>query len=91
MRGGAGGKYIPSDSLFQSTPGFKSASKANPIITQEHMSTIENMIKVLVLGEYWDDVISRALTDVGSRRGEDEAPEVSQEKSKLYLGEIYKL
>ena len=91
MRVGAGGKYIPSGSLFQSTPGFKSVSKAKPIITQEHTSTVENMIKLLVLGEYWDDVISRALPDVGSRRGEDEALEVSQEKLKLDLGEIYKL
>ena len=69
---------------------FESASKSNPIITQEHTSTIENIIKLRVLGEYWDDFISRALPDVGSRRGEDEAPEISQEKSELGLGELYK-
>ena len=80
MRGGSGGKDIPSDSLLQSTPEFESASKAKSIITQKHMSTIENMIKLRVLGEYWDDVISCALPDVGSRRGEEEALEVSQDK-----------
>ena len=47
------------------------------------------IIRYIVLGEDWDDVIPRALPDVGSRRGEDEAPEVSQEKSKLGLGELY--
>ena len=47
------------------------------------------MIKLGVLGEDWYDVICRALPDVGSRRGEDETLEVSQDKSKLGLGELY--
>ena len=89
MRGRAGGKDLPSDSLLQSTPDFESASKANPIITQEHTSTIENMIKLCILGEDWNDITPHALPDVGSRRGEDEASDVSQEKSKLGLGELY--
>ena len=80
MRGGAGGKYLPSDSLLQSTPEFESVSKAKPILTREHTSTIENMIKLSVLGEDWDDVTPRALPDVGSRRGEVEVPDVIQEK-----------
>ena len=49
------------------------------------------MIKFRVLGEEWDNAIPRVLTDVGSRRAEDEAPEVSQEKLKLGLGALYKL
>ena len=84
-----GGKNLPSDPLLQSTPKFESASKAKPIITQENTSTIENTIKIRVLGEDWDDIIPRALPDVGSRRGEDKDPEVSKEKSKLGLGELY--
>ena len=51
IRGGVGGKYLPSNSLLQSTPEFESASKANTIITQEHMPTIDNMIKLRVLVE----------------------------------------
>ena len=47
------------------------------------------MIKLRVLGEYWDNAIPRALPDIGLRRGEDDSPEVSQEKSKLGLGELY--
>ena len=62
-------------------------SKANTITNKEHMSTSENMIKLHVLGEDWDDAIPRVHPDIGSRRGKDEDPEVSQEKSKLGLGE----
>ena len=65
------------------------ASKAKPVITQEHTSTIENMIKIRVLGDYWGNVIPRTLPDIGLKMGDDEAPEVSQEKSKLFLGELY--
>ena len=90
MRGGAGGKNLPSDSLLQSTPEFKSASKSKPVITQEHTSTVENMIKLRVLGEDWDGFTPRALPDVGSRRGGYEEPEVSKEKYKLVLGQLYK-
>ena len=57
-------KYPPSNYLLQSTPEFKPVSKVKPIITQENTSTIENMIKLHVLGEYWDDIIPRALHDV---------------------------
>ena len=47
------------------------------------------MIKLCVLGEDWDDVIPRALPDVRLMKGEEAAQEVSQEKSKLLLGELY--
>ena len=42
------------------------------------------------MGEDWEDVVPLALHEVGLRRGEDEAPEVSQEKSKLGLGVLHK-
>ena len=42
------------------------------------------------MGKDWDDVIPCALPDIGSRRGEEKALEVSQKKSKLGLGELYK-
>ena len=57
MRGRESGKYFPSNSLLQFTTEFESASKSKPIINQEHTSIIENMIKLRVLGEYWDDII----------------------------------
>ena len=89
MRGAAGGKDLSSDSLLQYTPNFESVSKANRIITHEHTTTIENMIKLCVLGEYWDDITPRALPNIGSRRGGGQGTEVNQDKSKLGLGELY--
>ena len=74
MRRGADGKDLPPDSLIQSTPKFKSASESKPVITQEHNCTIENVIELCVLGEDWGDAIPHGLPDVGSSRGEDEAP-----------------
>ena len=84
-----GGKYLSSNSLLQSTLTFELAYKAKPVITQKHTSTIENMIKIRVLGDDWGNVIPRTLPDIGLKMGDDEAPEVSQEKSKLFLGELY--
>ena len=69
MRGGVDGKDLPSNFLLQSTPDFESASKAKLIITQDHTSTIEIMFKLCVLEEDWDEVVPRALTDVGLRSG----------------------
>ena len=69
MRVGAGGKYLTYYYLLQSAPESELASKATPIINQEHTSTIDNMIKLRVLGEDWDGFTPRALPDVGSRRG----------------------
>ena len=77
MRGGGGGKVLPSDYSLQPIPEFESASKATHIITQEHTSTIENMITLCVLGEYSDDVIFRALPGVGLRRREEYAAGVN--------------
>jgi U3 small nucleolar RNA-associated protein MPP10 len=47
------------------------------------------MIKRRVLAEDWDDVIPRELPDIGLNKRNGELPEVSQEKSKLSLGELY--
>ena len=90
MRGETGRKYRLSDSLLKSMTKFELASKTKPIITQEHTSTIGEMIKLRVLGKDWDNIIPHALPDVGLRRDEDEAPEVSKEISKLGLGKLYK-
>ena len=43
------------------------------------------------MGEDWEDVVPLALHEVGLRRGEDEAPEVSWEKPKLGSDELYEL
>lgn len=79
----------PVNSLLESTPEFEVASKQAPVITVEHTEALEDVIKRRILNEDWDDVIPRELPDVGWNQKRGELPEVSQEKSKLGLGELY--
>ena len=79
----------PLNSLLEGTPEFKAASKQAPIITVEHTENLEEVIKKRILAEDWDDVVPRELPDVGWHKKRGELPEVSQEKSKLGLGELY--
>jgi len=78
------------DSLLDSTPEFEVNFKPAPILTPQHALDIESMIKKRIVDEDWDDVVPRELPDIGLRkRGGGDAPDVSQEKSKLGLGELY--
>ena len=79
----------PTNSLLEVTPTFEVATKLAPIITVDHTISIEEMIKRRILAEDWDDVIPRELPDIGLDKRKGELPEVSQEKSKLSLGELY--
>lgn len=79
----------PVNSLLEGTPEFEMASKQAPTITIEHTMNIEEVIKKRVIAEDWDDVVPRELPDVGWHKKRGELPEVSQEKSKLGLGELY--
>ena len=90
MKGESRGTERPTDSLLDSTPEFEVAFKPPPIITAEHTASIEEVIKKRIIEEDWDDVVPRELPDIGlHKRGSGDAPEVSQEKSKLGLGELY--
>ena len=89
MLGEAKGTDRAVDSLLDSTPEFEVAFKPMPILTQEHSVNIEEMIKKRIIDEDWDDVVPRELPDIGGGKRGGEAPEVSQEKSKLGLGELY--
>jgi len=79
----------PVNSLLDTTADFEFATKLAPIITVEHTSSIEDVIKQRILAEDWDDVVPRELPDIGLSKRNGELPEVSQEKSKLSLGELY--
>ena len=79
----------PVNSLLEGTPEFEMASKQAPTITIEHTTNLEDVIRKRILAEDWDDVVPRELPDVGWHKKRGEAPEVSQEKSKLGLGELY--
>jgi U3 small nucleolar RNA-associated protein MPP10 len=89
MKGEAASTSRPINSLLESTPEFEVASKLAPTVTLEHTESIEETIKRRILNEDWDDIIPRELPDVGWHLKRKEAPEVSQEKSKLSLGELY--
>ncbi len=89
MVGEAKGTQRPTNSLLEVTPTFEFATKMAPIITAEHTESIEDMIKRRILAEDWDDVVPRELPDIGLSKRKGELPEVSQEKSKLSLGELY--
>ena len=90
MMGEAKGTNRSVDSLLDSTPEFEVAFKPPPILTPQHAIDIEEMIKKRIVDEDWDDVVPRELPDIGlHKRGNGEAPDVSQEKSKLGLGELY--
>jgi len=79
----------PVDSLLDKTPEFEFATKIAPVITEAHSLSIEDMIRSRIIAEDWDDVIPRELPDVGWCKRRGEAPDVSQEKSKLSLGTLY--
>ena len=89
MMGEAKSTDRATDSLLDSTPEFEVAFKPPPILTAEHTTDIEEMIKRRVIDEDYDDVVPRELPDIGAHKRGGDAPEVSQEKSKLGLGELY--
>jgi U3 small nucleolar RNA-associated protein MPP10 len=89
MRGEASSVSRPVNSLLVSRPEYEVAAKIAPTVTAENAALIEDVIKRRVLNEEWDDVIPRELPDVGWNLRRGDLPEVSQEKSKLSLGELY--
>jgi len=89
MRGETKSTSRPVNSLLEGTPEFEMASKQAQTITVEHTIDLEEAIKKRILAEDWDDVVPRELPDIGWNKKRGEAPEVSQEKSKLGLGELY--
>merc|ERR1712032_211134 len=91
MKGEVRGVKRNANSLLDCMPEFEMATKQAPTITLEHHTkNIEETIKLRILKEDWDDVIPRNpdLPDY-IKQHQDELPEVSQEKSKLGLGQIY--
>ena len=87
MTGESSATARPVNSLLEATPEFEVVNKMAPVITVQHTENLEDVIKRRILNEDWDDVIPRELPDVGWHKQRGELPEVSQEKSKLGLGE----
>ncbi|GKY99391.1 hypothetical protein MPSEU_000893800 [Mayamaea pseudoterrestris] len=89
MVGETGSMERPVNSLLDLTPEFDVASKLKPVVTVEQTADLEEIIKQRILKDDWDDVAPRELPDVGWHSKRNEPPQVSQEKSKLSLGELY--
>lgn len=77
----------PQNSLLEAVLEHERVSKPAPEITVEVTAALEDIIKQRILDEAWDDVERKAPPE-----GEGDAhelAEVSQEKSKKGLGELY--
>jgi U3 small nucleolar ribonucleoprotein component len=61
------------------------ASKPAPMITLEHTSSIEDMILKRIIDGKYNDV----LPPIKRKEKPEDAPELSQEKDQMGLGEIY--
>ena len=78
----------PQDSLMDADLEYTRSTKTAPVITPEVTATLEDLIKQRIKDELWDDV-ERKRPDAGSRRKDKELADLSTEKSKVGLGQIY--
>ncbi len=76
----------PKDSLMEAEIEYQRNTKVAPEITPDVTESLEEMIKQRIRDELWDDVERR--TEIVVRK-EKELSEVSTEKSKIGLGEVY--
>ena len=72
-------------SLLEAVLEYEQATRSAPEITIESTAALEDVIKQRIRDEAWDDVERKVTEQVAKK----ELAEVSQEKSKLGLGEIY--
>jgi U3 small nucleolar ribonucleoprotein component len=88
LRGEAGGRVRPQNSLLEEDLEFESAGKAKPIITGEVTAGLEDMIKARILEGRFDDVVRRrnleATAFLPSR-----LLELSDAKSQKSLAQLY--
>ena len=88
LMGEVGSGQRPKGSLMEAEMDYQRNTKTAPVITPDVTATLEDMIKERIKEELWDDVERRNVGD----RTEDKAKEladVSTEKNKIGLGEIY--
>jgi U3 small nucleolar RNA-associated protein MPP10 len=92
MRGEVAAQHRPENSLLDVAVDVDRATKVAPVITQEYTSTLEDLIINRIEDSKFDDPKPRnAMAEVlTAEPGDDKDPiELSQEKSKLGLAEIY--
>ena len=89
MTGEVAGSSRPLDSLLSEAPEFEQSRKIAPQLTSESSINIEELIKGRILKEEWDDVLPKEVPTVRKPKGSADEVQVSQEQSKLGLGELY--
>lgn len=77
----------PENSLLEAVLDYDRPVKVAPVITEEVSIALEDMIKKRILEDEFDDVIRKFAGNEGDEKKKLE--EVSMEKSKEGLGEIY--
>ena len=87
MLGETSSRKRPENSLLEKDLDYQRTIKVAPTITEDVTKTIEDMIKQRIRDELWDDV-ERKMEDKALKPGR-ELEEVSTEKSKLGLGDVY--
>jgi len=88
LNGEATKKKRPENSLLETVLEYDRADKMAPVITVESTQTLEDRIKQRILDEAWDDVVRIAPPDIAKNKKE-ELVDLSQEKSREGLGELY--
>ncbi len=86
LNGEIKGSVRPENSLLSIVADVEKGSKQVPIISQEYTSTLEDLIKKRIKDNQYDDVVVYKPTIVKKQTNDIE---LSQEKDKTGLGEIY--
>jgi U3 small nucleolar RNA-associated protein MPP10 len=91
LRGEVGARDRPENSLLEAVVDVERATRPALLMTAEKSASIEDMIKARVAEERWDDVVPKEVGEDAllNRRKKEELPEVSQERSREGLGEVY--
>lgn len=79
----------PENSLLGLPVHVERSSKIAPVINQEHLKTIEDMILHRIKDANFDNIVFEPPKHKTAPVAEREDPNLSQEKSHLGLGEIY--
>lgn len=92
MKGEVSAKSRPHDSLLEDPEAvdleFDRASKPVPIVTEDFSESIDDVIRRRIKEEQFDDLPKRFISDL-EKHDRRPAFELSQEKSKKTLAEIY--
>jgi len=86
LKGEVKGTARPENSLLEATLDYDRPTRVAPAITVEVTAALEDIIKQRVLDQNWDDVIRKFAVNETAQK---EQVELSMEKSKEGLGEIY--